>query len=429
MSQLPGSALPPVHEAWLPREHSLHRPRHGGRQLLALLCALVFFTAPLIAFAAGVRPGEIENRKLATFPSPTDGWSFFTGLSPWATDHLALRREAIQAADSVSRGVFGEPPPLGTSNRSNGPLPVDQTGKPRKPVRVIPVPQVVEGKDGWLYLGAEIDSKCNQIVNFQHTFKQLRKLRDGVEASGRQFVLVVAPDKLSLIPEYLPDEHAKRECLTEVTEQFWQHAVASGFTIDLRPEIETWGKALGRPIYPRLDAHWTDEGAVLMARALAERAQPGVTASWVIKPGKTWRVPADLPPLISRAGDADGQFYSILPDGKQDEAREIKSTYKTPLKISSAPMTGKVSRKVGLLADSFTIRALRYLPAAFSDLTVLHYGSVLNDNGLGAGEMLAANEVVALEAAERILVPQGSEVISPEVVDTIIMKLLERPLR
>lgn len=429
MSQLPESTLPPVHEAWLPREHTLHRPRHGGRQLVALLCALVFFSAPLLALVIGVRPGEIENRKLAEFPRPSEGWSFFTGISPWATDHLALRREAISAEDWISRRLFGEPPPLGTGADTRGPLPLDQTSKPREPASQIPVPQVVEGTDGWLYLGAEIDSKCNQTINLGRTFSQLRRLRDGVEASGRRFVLVIAPDKLTMVPEHLPDQHADRDCVTKVTEEFWRHVAGSDFTIDLRGELHAWSAQLGRPIYPRLDAHWTDEGGVLMARSLAEAAQPGITGGWKISAAAPWRVPADLPPLIGRKGDNQGHFYAIRPDGERDQTRELESTFKTPLRITSEQTEGKVDRKVGLLADSFTIRALRYLSAAFSDMTVLHYGSVLEDNGAFAANMLAEHEVVAFEAAERILVPQGSELLSPQVVDTVIMKLLERPLR
>ncbi|MFD2398456.1 hypothetical protein ACFSVJ_19220 [Prauserella oleivorans] len=115
--------LPAVHEAWLPREHALHRPRHGGRQLTALISAVVFFTAPTLMWVFGARPGEIENHKLAGFPSIADGWSFFTDLPAWATDQLVFRAGAIDAADAISRSLFGEPAPFGQGSRDTGPIP------------------------------------------------------------------------------------------------------------------------------------------------------------------------------------------------------------------------------------------------------------------------------------------------------------------
>ncbi|MGH3516424.1 MAG: alginate O-acetyltransferase AlgX-related protein [Haloechinothrix sp.] len=419
------AALPPVHEAWLPRDHALHRPRHGRRQITALVCAAVFFAPPLLAQVLGVSAAEIENHRLASFPRPTDGWGFFTGLSAWATDHLVFRGEAIAATDAVSRGMFGEPPSLGTGPQQSGPLVVDkQKARPRP----IPVPQVVEGEDDWLYLGAEIESRCNQENALDRTFEQLHRLRDGVEATGRTFVLVVAPDKLTIVPEHVPDRRANRACISEATDEFWRRVRAVDFIVDLRGPLRSWGDQLGTPVYPRLDAHWTDEGGVLMTRALAEAAQPGISDEWAIEPGEPWTVPADLPPLMGRKGDADGRYYMLKPDGVHDRTREIDELFRTPLRINSGPIHGMVGKKVGLLGDSFTIRALRYLAASFSDMTVLHTGTVLDDKGIAAAEMLADREVVAIEAAERSLLPKYSAITSPEVVDTIIKKLAEHPI-
>ena len=105
-----GPGLPPLPESWLPREHALHRPRHGVRQTSSRVAALVFFCVPLLLLVVGVRAPEFENRRLADFPSVTDGFGLFTGLDQWATDHLPLRDKAVQAEDGISRGVFGEPP-------------------------------------------------------------------------------------------------------------------------------------------------------------------------------------------------------------------------------------------------------------------------------------------------------------------------------
>src|SRR3954464_239649 len=138
------SKLPPWHEAWLPKAHPLHRPRHGTRQLTAMICACVFFTLPLTALLLGMRPTELENRRLAAFPSPANGWGFFTAFPGWASDYVPFRRAALDVEDGLSRNVFGEPPNLGhggTAETGPGPTGFDQQ---RQVNPVVNVPLAIE---------------------------------------------------------------------------------------------------------------------------------------------------------------------------------------------------------------------------------------------------------------------------------------------
>src|SRR5699024_5099795 len=107
------------------------RPRHGGRQLTALLAAAVFFLVPALMWVFGGRPAEIENHKLASIGS---GWDAFTSLPTWATDHLVFRAGAIDAARTISSGLFGERAPLGQgTGRNAGPLPGSAPGPHPEP--------------------------------------------------------------------------------------------------------------------------------------------------------------------------------------------------------------------------------------------------------------------------------------------------------
>jgi alginate O-acetyltransferase complex protein AlgJ len=415
--------LPALHESWLPREHALHRPRHGGRQLVSLICAAIFFVTPLLALGLGARPEAIENRPLTPFPSPADGWGLLTNLSPWATDYLVFRQQAIDVADAISRGVFGEPPPFGTENHTPGPIPGDR-GQDRPDVAW---PTVIEGKGGWLYLGEDIRSRCKQVTSLSVTFAQLRRLREGVEASGRKFVVVVAPDKTTMVPEYLPDTFAGRDCQRAVTEEFWRRVGEERAVLDLRGELNAWSRLIGRPVYPRLDAHWSDEGGIVMARGMAEAVQPGLTRNWKIDATEAWRAPADLPPLIGRSGSAEGRYYSIRPDGVRAQTRDVPQDFNRPLVLNTASGPGTVAEKVGLLGDSFTIRALRYLAASFRDITVLHYGQIPGDRGRAAADMLADKKVVVFEVVERMLTYGDNILLDAAVVDEIIRTLAKHP--
>ncbi|WP_317492837.1 alginate O-acetyltransferase AlgX-related protein [Haloechinothrix sp. LS1_15] len=427
MSSGSNSGPPPVHESWLPRQHALYRPRHGSRQWLALVCAVVFFVTPLLAQVLGARAAEIENRPLEPFPSPTEGWGFFTGLTPWAVDHLPLREEAITLADAVSRGVFREPPALGEGPGGTDPLPEDQPdGQAGEPPSV---PQVVEGTDGWLYLGEEIENRCEVPNDLADTFASLHRLKEGVEASGREFVLVVAPDKATMVPEHLPARHADRDCVTEVSAKFWEHVRVSEYIVDLRGDLVAWGERRGAPVYPPLDTHWTDEGGIAMTTALAEAVHPGISYGWEVDPAAEWSVPADLPPLMGQSGEVRGRYYALRPDGERDRTRAVDSRFHTPLELHSPTAPGTVDRPVGLLADSFTIRALRYLAASFSELTVLHLRSFHEDHGRAAAAMLVDKEVVAVQIVERNLIPERSMLTDSDVVDTVTRELARHPVR
>ena len=229
-SEAAAGLLPPVHESELPTEHSLYRPRHGTRQRTALISAAVFFLTPLFLLVVGVRPPPIENRELAEFPTPAAGWGMFTGLNPWATDHLPLRPEALAAADAVSRGLFGEPPPLGQGHPAEGPAPgpvapPDPTDEDRERIREAGFPRVIEGSEDWLYLGYDMLGACLPERSLDEVIDALDRLRNEVESSGREFVLIVAPDKSTMVPDYLPKEYVGQRCASEARNAFWRRVI------------------------------------------------------------------------------------------------------------------------------------------------------------------------------------------------------------
>ncbi|HKR51780.1 MAG TPA: hypothetical protein VJT72_19790, partial [Pseudonocardiaceae bacterium] len=83
--------------------------RPAGRRRVALICAGLFFLGPIIALVLGAQAARFENRPLAAFGDPRDGWSWLAGLPAWAADNLPFRDGALRATEAVSRGVFGEP--------------------------------------------------------------------------------------------------------------------------------------------------------------------------------------------------------------------------------------------------------------------------------------------------------------------------------
>lgn len=428
------SGLPPIHESMLPREHSMHRPRHGSRQRLALLCAVVFFLAPSIAFVAGVRPQVFENHQLASFPSLTAGWGFFTGLSGWATDNLPLRDAGVRAEAGISQGFFGEPPAYSKTDvqPGGGPLgPVDAAPRvaPQSSGDSGDLSQVIKGTNGWLYLTQDMTAKCAPGQPLSTTIDALARLRAAIDASGRSLVLVVAPDKSTLVPRYLPSDYPDKQCAAPVSSTFWSEVTSQDGALDLRAGLAALTPVEQRPAYYPQDTHWTDLGALYMLRRVADTITPGVTSSWTSQRSRTITFPSDLPPLIAGTGTNTEITYHLSPDGGEDQTLPPPRTLNTPLSIDRAAVTGMVTTPTAILGDSFLDASLRYLPATFSDATAFTYLGLAGNQAAqqSVESVMASGKVIVLEVVERFLTGGFAPFLRPDVISSISTYLAAHP--
>ncbi|HEX2289737.1 MAG TPA: hypothetical protein VHH53_05980 [Pseudonocardiaceae bacterium] len=408
-----------------PRQHPERRPCRGGRRFTALLCAVMFFLSPTIALSLGAQAARFENRPLAAFGDPRDGWPWLAGLPAWAADNLPFRDGAVRMAEAVSRNLFSEPARL--------PVPAVQSPVgPRAMAPIMPAahafPSVIEGRDGWLYLGADVSGACLPSRSLDDTLDSLRRIRGVVESSGRQFVLVVAPDKTTMVPEYLPAEYVGRDCSAQARGEFWRRVVAEAGAIDLRPALAEIARRKASPVYYPADTHWSQEGGLAMTYAVADRIASGITQSWQIAPAGSIPWPDDISPLIGRSGERAIPTYSLAPAGLPDRTRPVISDFRVPLHLSSAPAAGTVDRPVRMIADSFTQFASRYLAATFTNITVVHPDTAAAAPW-SAGELLAGGDVVVLEVAERNLLSGKSPILLHPVITEIGSQLASRPVR
>jgi hypothetical protein len=438
----PTNELPPVHEAWLPREHSLHRPRHGKRQLTALVSALVFFATPALMWVFGMRADEIENHKLAAFPTFGDGWGVFTGLDDWAVDNLPFRGGAVNATGWVSETIFGESAPFdqgGGGGAPSGPLPGSPSEEPRGD-QTDPTEgqtdgseqagfrQVVNGTDGWMYYGSDALSKCRPLQPLPDTISQLTDLRDVVESSGRTFVLVVVPDKTTMVPEHLPGTYPGKDCAVPVTPQLWQQAVSIADAVDMRPRLAAAADRRGQPVYYPQDTHWTSEGALEMIKAVAGEVDPDITDTWKIQLKNQELGVADLPPLIGKEGQNKINNYRLRPDGRYDRVRKNTADLMSPKQYNSKRLTGMINKPTSVLGDSFLVGASGYLPAAFSDLTVQYYRGA-EDKPDEAIKTITDSEVVIVEVVERNVAAGAIALLDQGFLAKLGQQLAKHPIR
>src|SRR5450432_4720230 len=188
---------------------STARLRRNPARLLIATLAVAFFFAPVVAAVAGVHAPTIENHQLGRLPDRSDGWRSFSIFDLWATDHLPLRNVAIKANTSVERDLFRETPDYGANGTATTTTATGVAGisvpQPVASAAAIPdFPTVVGGLDGWLYYGTDFRDACNPVLSAPVVAARLGRLSQIMQRAGKRFVMVIAPDKSDIYPEYLP---------------------------------------------------------------------------------------------------------------------------------------------------------------------------------------------------------------------------------
>lgn len=350
---------------------------------LALIGA-VFFFVPALAWVGGQRAKPFENHPLAAFPSLSRGFGFFDGLNRWTIDRLPLRANAVRLRTRIYRNLFAQEPP---TTLEAGPVGAGRTGslggETKEPTSAGALPGALEpiaGKGGWIYLGQEFVNACVQPPPSQVT-DGLRRFAEIVRASGRRVVVLIPPDKATIYPAALPGVLPSRGC--------WQSGVSArklalsrahipGY-VDLASLLARRQARAGKPIYLPDDTHWTEEGSVLYATALAGAIDPALLAGTRIVRGGTQRYVGDLrsltgdpTPSTEPALEIVRPGISTTSSGSRDWRQMLKGGVIHSSGRSSGPDAAPLERgRVTVLGDSFTQRALPDVAPFFSSLTAL----------------------------------------------------------
>ena len=144
----------------------------------------------------------------------------------------------------------------------------------------------VDGRGGTVYFGEEMDSACAfGGPRFARALKRLSKLADTIEASGRQVVFSVAPNKSAVnkqsLPKRLPHGSCDRRGIAA------QDRIMDTFRDDryvqVRERLEARSRR-GVAVYWQLDNHWTSVAASHYARSLARQLDPRLARRQTFKP-------------------------------------------------------------------------------------------------------------------------------------------------
>lgn len=455
------SAEPVSGDEQASRPEPRHRPsgRRRRRVSAVFVAGLLFFLSPTLALVAGVRAGEIENRRLAEFPSLSAGWSFLSGVDRWATDHLSLRDVAVRANTDLSERVFREVPDYG-SRRDDAPpgflagdpalvaaRPATPSGPPaggnsevspqsgeresdgREAGGPTGYPAVVQGKNGWLYFGDDVNLACRPALELDAIFEGWRRLISIVEGSGRRVLVTIAPDKSTIVPAYLPDTYVGQKCSTRRRGELWDRLRAGELGpayVDLRGPLERQQSADAQPIYWSGDTHWAPRGDTVYAHEVVRRLAPELVSDGDVHNAGSQDKIGELTKMIAREHAETVPAWRIQRPGVSSAWWIQPGSVVTGRHVSTTTGPPLISTRVALIGDSFSYQSMRQLVPYFADLTLVSRKDASFEQKSRA---IREADTVVLQVVERRFTTGTSAMIEPDFLDRLARDLQASPRR
>ena len=380
--------------------------RSKAIRLAFAFLAVGFFAVPVALRAVGVTAEAFENRRFAEAPALAQGWDAFEQTTQFLIDRMPLRAQAVRANTRIWKDVFdtdpryagqptlGQDQALPFAGAAEG----EPTGEPAETAS-----QVLSGKDGWLFLAGEQQNACAPPLPPDEALRRWAKLVSTVRASGRQAVLLVAPDKGSVYPEYLPDDYANADCARAAKEVMWGlfEQIGPGLgVIALRKPLLRAKREGPTPVYLRKDSHWSAVGSLEMVRAALDRFGGGVTVG-----------PEDV-----KRGESEytGDLTTLIGAAEEDTRPE-----RVVDRPAGAP---HVEAPAVLVGDSYGALALPQLSPYFTDLRSAPWFSTPTETLIGEIERA---RIVIFETVERDVAFRASDVgpASPGFVEALRREL------
>jgi alginate O-acetyltransferase complex protein AlgJ len=163
-------------------------------------------------------------------------------------------------------------------------------------------PQVIEGRAGWLFVGDDVSVRCKTKAVPGDIVARMKKLSALVTKSGRRFLIMIAPDKSNVYPQYLPESYLGRSCAPDYTQRFWSafdKNPTPGY-VDARTPLIAQAKKSTAPLYRPKDSHWNLQGISIEAQLLGDALDPALRSGTHVVDEGTYQPIGDLTYLLGR---------------------------------------------------------------------------------------------------------------------------------
>lgn len=234
-------------------------------------------------------------------------------------------------------------------------------------------PSVILGKDGWLYLAG--DKSLEDWRNIDpFTPAELESWRQMLESRSRfcadrqiPYLVVFAPSKYDIYPEYMPDEltQVRRESRLDQLVAYLAERHSPVQVIDLRAVLLS-AKSSGLRLFQKTDTHWNDWGGWLAYHAIMSAVTDRLPTARVLQieefdPITTIRPGMDLAGLLGLNDVLSEESFDLRPKITL-RLPHVEQNMVEPIVVNAGARGGP---SVVMFRDSFMTNVLRWVAESF----------------------------------------------------------------
>ena len=249
-------------------------------------------------------------------------------------------------------------------------------------------PIVVTGKDGFLFYTNAMEKYGDESKDFKEgclwtharvkrLVKQFDEIRKDLAEMGIDFCMFIAPNKMTIYPDKLPEKRKYKRAEMLRAEQFIAYAKKYApqlkvvFTADVLSDLR---KKVNYPLYYHEDTHWTELSAYASVRELVMRvngkkALPPLEKAKIL-PERSMRKGGDLTLMLGKENPPAYQYHIVHVPGMKKVT--VKPPAWLPLDASELRRSRNPHapdpRKVWVYRDSFTAAMEPYISMYFREV-------------------------------------------------------------
>lgn len=205
---------------------------------------------------------------------PRFSFAYLGDLASWLGDRVTLKDQAIRVDSKIDRVIFKESASAGSVS-----------------------PRVLEGEGGVAFIADAFNEACNPHIPTIDLIQRMKSLSQVIVDSGREFRLIVSPDKSSILTDYLPNTFDLKSCFETYNNDFWSQLSSSDISgfVDLHSELNAQRISRREILYKKRDTHWDNAGGAMASKAVVNSISPGLWEDDLLK----------FSGLLSEGGDLD----------------------------------------------------------------------------------------------------------------------------
>jgi alginate O-acetyltransferase complex protein AlgJ len=234
-------------------------------------------------------------------------------------------------------------------------------------------PSVILGKNGWLYLAS--DNSLEDWRNIDpftpaelESWRQMLEFRSRFCADrGIPYLVVFAPSKYDIYPEYMPDEltEVRRESRLDQLLAYLAGRHASLQVVDLRDALSS-AKGSGICLFQKTDTHWNDLGGWLAYHAIMSAVTDKLPTARVLQieefdPVTTIRPGMDLAGLLGLNDVLSEESFDLRPKFSL-RLPHVEQNMVEPIVVNAGAKGGP---SIVMFRDSFMTNVLPWVAESF----------------------------------------------------------------